>query len=393
MSTQAVSSITLPESRARTGTAAPRLLFVDNLRLGLISLVVLHHVALTYGAAGLFYYVEFHPSGFSRSLLIFVLTNQAWFMGAFFLVAGYFTPASFDRKGPVLFLRDRLLRLGIPLVVYMLLLNPLTFFGSFFLPDVLAPLTWDTYRYSEYVRMGPMWFVALLLIFSFGYAGWRMLGGRSSPATRSTRPGYASVGAFVLGLAAVSFLLRMHIAIGESEWGFPSLAYLPQYVSFFVLGAVAFRRDWFRTITPAMGVAGLGAAAAAAVFLFPLAFSGRMFSLELSESIARAMGEGYWRSAVYALWDSAMAVGLCLGLIVFFRTFLNRQGRLTRAMPPLGYTVYVVHIPIVVFLAVALKEVEMEHLLKFGLAGVIAIPLCFAAAYVVRKIPYASKVL
>jgi hypothetical protein len=30
---------------------------------------------------------------------VFVTLNQAFFMGFFFLIAGYFTPASFDRKG------------------------------------------------------------------------------------------------------------------------------------------------------------------------------------------------------------------------------------------------------------------------------------------------------
>ena len=196
-----------PEPRVSTSS---RVWFVNNLRIALVSLVVVHHVALTYGAAGLFYYVEFHPDGLSRALLIFVLVNQAWFMGAFFLIAGYFTPGSFERKGSVSFLRDRVLRLGLPLVGYVLLLNPLAFVANFFVADFLEPLDWDTYEYLDYVRMGPMWFVAMLLIFSFGYAAWRLV--PRAPREGASRPRYPAIAIFAVVLASLSFLLRMEIA-------------------------------------------------------------------------------------------------------------------------------------------------------------------------------------
>ena len=385
---------------AESGTlqgSRSRLLFVDNLRIGLMILVVWHHVAMAYGAAGLeFYYVELHPDGFSRSLLIFVLGNQAWFMGAFFLIAGYFTPASFDMKGPGRFLWSRLLRLGIPLVAYALLLNPLAMLGNFFVEDYLGPLTWETYEYTDYVRMGPMWFVAMLLIFNFGYAAWRLARKtRSAPSeAKPSLPGFPATAIFVLALAGASYLLRTEIPVGDERFGFPSLAYLPQYLSFFVVGTLAYRRDWFRRIPVSMGWAGFATALSAAIFLFPLAFSGKMFSLELSEALSNAFAEGgHWQAAVYAAWDSAMAVGLCFGLVVLFRQLLDAQGSTRRFLARHSYTVYVIHIPVVVFLAVMLRNVEMEHLLKFGMAGVIAVPLCFGVAAVVRKVPYVSKVL
>ena len=63
--------------------------------------VILHHTAITYGAPGGWFYNELKPSGTVSSLLLtlFVATNQAYFMGFFFLLAGYFTPPSLERKG------------------------------------------------------------------------------------------------------------------------------------------------------------------------------------------------------------------------------------------------------------------------------------------------------
>jgi hypothetical protein len=388
-----------------------RLFFIDHLRAALAILVVLHHVALVYGASLVtFYYIEppFSSAGVIDALaylalLVFVLFNQGWFMGAFFLLAGYFTPGSFDRKGPGSFLKARLLRLGIPIILFTFIVGPIASIGYFLMPasmtGITTPLTWQAY--PRLIGLGPLWFVAMLLIFDFGYAAWRMLTGNrvSSSMSKSSPPSYTGVGVFMLALALVSYLVRIIVPLGEGVslfvnfLHFPTVAYLPQYLSFFVLGTVASRHDWFRTLPRSMGIVGFVAAVVAGVLLFPLAFSGRLFSLELSPALTNAFGNGHWQSAVYALWDSIFAVGMCLGLITLFRRFFDGQGRFGRFLSQQGYAVYVIHIPIVVFLAYALRGIKLAPLLKFGMAAVIIVPACFAVAYIVRKIPGVSRVL
>jgi surface polysaccharide O-acyltransferase-like enzyme len=263
---------------------------------------------------------------------------------------------------------------------------------------ITTPLTWQAYPYL--IGIGPLWFVAMLLIFSFGYAAWRRLtrNRTTSSMSRSSLPSYLHIGIFILALALVSYLVRIIVPLGKPVslfvyfLSFPTIAYLPQYLSFFVLGTVASRNDWFRTLPNSMGVVGFVTAVVAGVFLFPLAISGRLFSLEVTEAFTNALGNGHWQSAVYALWDSIFAVGICLGLIPLFRRFFNGQGRFGRFLSQHSYAVYVIHIPIVVFLAVALKGIELAPLLKFGMASLIGVPLCFAVAYIVRKIPGASRI-
>ena len=108
-----------------------RLFFLDHLRAALVILVVLHHVAMVYGASAPFYYVEppFTDPQAYTILLVFALGNQGWFMGALFLIAGYFTPGSFDRKGSTSYLRGRLVRLGIPLIIFYFILGPIASMG------------------------------------------------------------------------------------------------------------------------------------------------------------------------------------------------------------------------------------------------------------------------
>src|SRR5579862_7999336 len=92
--------------------------YIDRLRSAMTMLVIFHHTAITYGAMGGWFYHERKTSGAPSSLLLtlFCATNQAYFMGFFFLLAGFFTPGSLERKGYRRFIIDRFLRLGLPLL-------------------------------------------------------------------------------------------------------------------------------------------------------------------------------------------------------------------------------------------------------------------------------------
>jgi hypothetical protein len=358
---------------------------------------------MVYGASSPFYYVEppfTNPLAF-LVLLVFALVNQSWFMGAFFLLAGYFTPGSFDRKGSGTFFKDRLIRFGLPLIIYTFVINPVTELGMFLMPPEMTgitnPLTWNVFQamYPGLIGLGPLWFVAILLIFTLGYGIWRILAKKETSQTSSkeTKPTYLGIVIFILGLAAVTFLLRKTIPLGKTVSEFPTLAYLPQYLSFFVVGIVAYRRNWFRNLSVSMGWAGFVAALAVSIMLFPLAFSGKMFSMELTDMLGNAMGNGHWQSAVYVLWDSIFAVGICLGLITFFRQAFNREGKLSRILAQQSYAVYILHILVILLIAYLLRGIVLGNLLKFGLAAVIVVPTCFVVAYFVHKIPFASRVL
>jgi surface polysaccharide O-acyltransferase-like enzyme len=367
-----------------------RLYFADNLRTWLITLVVLHHLAIVYTGVGAFYYVEPPPSYPLPLvvLVIFIVVNQAYFMGLLFLISGYFSPGSLERKGVRRFVKDRLIRLGIPLLVYFFVLNPIASLGSYAMPASLSgittPLSWQAY--PQLVGFGLAWFLAMLLIFDIGFAIWWVIRRNRAPRQESSNepPRYQIIAAFILVLALTSYLIRIVIPIGEYVAGFPTLSYLPQHLSFFIIGIVAVRHNWLRNIPKSMGRGGFALVLVATITLLPLALTG---------GITNVAGYGSWQSAVYALWDSTVAVGMSLGLITLFRDRFNWSGSFSRFLSRHSYTVYVISAPIIVFVAVALMGLSLEHLLKFGLAAAITVPLCFAVAYLVLKIPFASRVL
>src|ERR1700712_258339 len=166
----------------RVARAPPRLLFVDNIRWSMIVLVLSMHACDTYSPFGNWYYVDRQKTGFGTAIFFGIYQSflQAFFMAVLFFIAGYFSAAAYDRKGFSRFLRDRFFRLGLPTLLYMLVIGPLT---QYFLS-----WTWGKggfgHQWLKHVRdgewlseTGPMWFCAALLLFSIVYglirrSGW-----------------------------------------------------------------------------------------------------------------------------------------------------------------------------------------------------------------------------
>src|SRR6202789_573581 len=152
-------------------TASGRDVYIDGLRSVMTALVVFHHAAITYGAPGGWFWTELKPSSAPSSLLfpLFVATNQAYFMGFFFLLAGYFTPASLERKGYVRFIADRFLRLGLPLLTFCVVLGPLTVaIVSAAQGDGFGSAIASLWQGKPFIN-GPLWFAQALLVFSLIY--------------------------------------------------------------------------------------------------------------------------------------------------------------------------------------------------------------------------------
>ena len=104
-----------------------RLIFIDNLRTILTVTVVLHHLAVTYAwSQGWYVHEPVGPGVVSDVLSAFILLTQAFFMGAFYLIAAYFIPGSYERRGERSFVAERLRRLLIPLLIFRFAISPLT---------------------------------------------------------------------------------------------------------------------------------------------------------------------------------------------------------------------------------------------------------------------------
>ena len=100
---------------------ASRIYFLDNLKILLAVLVVLDHAAQPYGPGGAWVIPSEPGSAIDNLVLIMFLTViPAFFMGLFFMISAYFVPSSLERKGAAKFMKDRLVKLGVPILIFMI---------------------------------------------------------------------------------------------------------------------------------------------------------------------------------------------------------------------------------------------------------------------------------
>jgi glucans biosynthesis protein C len=393
-------STVLPASQAVPTEAvrakAGRLFFVDNVRVFLTIVVILHHLMITYAGTGDWYYREGREDLVSGALGgWFCATNQAYFEGLFLLISAYFVPGSYDRKGAGRFLKDRLIRLGIPLVLYGWVINPL-FVWEFFYRD--TGLSFWRYFPGQYSRTsalighGPLWFVEVLLLFSLVYVAWR-LATRSrpvQPVVEAPFPTNGAIALFALLLGIAGFVVRLAFPMDGYTFGPLNLqfGFFAQYVALFVLGLIAYRRNWLVGLPDKTGRLWLRIAIALIILWVPLMLLSGAVDGDVSFK-----GGANWQAGLHALWESLMCLSMCIGLIYAFRRHLNQRGKVAGFLVPNAYTAYLIHAPVIAYLALAVRGVMLYPLLKFALVAPAAVLLSFGLGSLIRKAPYADRVL
>ncbi len=380
-----------PQSKA-TG----RLFFVDNIRVLLTIQVLLFHLMIIYAGTGGWSYKEGRED-FVTSVLgaWFIIVSQAFFMGLFLLISAYFVPGSYDRKGASRFLRDRLIRLGIPLAIFSWVIWPPTVYVIKVVlgqpPASLASFVGDYVRDEGVIGTGPLWFVETLLIFSLVYVLWRVLtqGRPPRPAVESRFPGNGTIGLLALLLGLGSFGVRQWFTL---DYNFQILnlkfPFFLQYIVLFVIGLVAYRRNWLLNLPDHVGRFWLTMAIVLVFLLWPMVLiSG------LDQGLDPFKGGWHWQTLAYAVWESFLCVGMCIGLIYAMRRYANRQGRVAGFLAHNAYTAYIIHGTVITLMALAVREVTLYPLLKWALMALLAVPLCFGLSSLIRKLPYTERVL
>ncbi|MDD1672473.1 MAG: acyltransferase family protein [Methanomicrobiales archaeon] len=377
-----------------------RLLYVDNIRILLISLVIATHAAITYGAYGSWIYVEVSASGESLySLVLTLLTSlfQSFFMGLFFLIAAYFVPASLERKGARRYVLDRLVRLGIPMVIWVLFIAPPLFYfveymtGKF--NGSLLDWYWLTITHFQSFGLGPLWFLLSLLVFTLMYVGWREIQGeeqeKGGDPSRSV-PSFLTIVTVALGIGILTFLVRLVFPIGSS-WALFDLqfSFFVQYIAYFLIGLYAARHRWLNSFPSPTG-RNCGMAALVLIVIQPILL---IILVTSNGSIESLLGGFFWQALVYAIWEQLTGMMISIGLLWVFSLTLNNQGPITQAAAADSYTAYIVQIPILLTTSLALRGIMLPPILKFLLVITIVIPLSFTVAHLIRSLPGVKRVL
>jgi len=373
-----------------------RMFFVDNLRILLTILVLAHHTMITYGASGGWYFRDPHTDELTSIILTISVTfNQAFFMGLFFFISAFFVPGSYDRKGSSQFLKDRFIRLGIPILIYIVIVNPILVYILFVGNEISFAGFYLSY-FQSWEGLGrflggngPLWFIVVLLIFSVFYCLWRQISKEHFKKEINEKPLLNKQILFIIVImAGLSFLVRIWIPQGWEIFNL-QLGNFVQYIMMLILGTMAYRRDWLQIIPDSQGKLWLRIALVSFPIFVIIGILGG--ALEDVSVFQRGLT---WQQLVYSTWDSLFCMGMSIGLITLFRKKFNDQGEFTKKVSGDMYTVYLIHAPVLISVSLLFAGILIFALLKFVIVFPIVVLLCILIShYILRKIPGAKRIL
>jgi glucans biosynthesis protein C len=364
-----------------------RLAWLDNLRIVIIAGMILTHVGTAYVVDIGWYYEERTASAATQAVFWALLGVGGLFaMGLLFLVAGLVTPGSLGRRGPAGFARGRLVRLGIPLVVFLAVADPLLDLVGYRGEGGQADLRTFLSRWWRYdADLSVMWFVAVLLVFSLGYAvlRWRRPG--PSGGGRLTARPLVLAG---LAVAVGSFVVRLRWPFMSDSVRGLNLWELPQMLALFSLGVAAGERGWLDgglsdALWRRCGQVAL-AAGAATVLLAPM--------IALGEPDA-FLGGLEVRAMLLPLVEGVIAVSMSLWVLEWFRRRWDIGGRLQREAARASFAAYVVHPAVLVALMVALASAPVGVEVKLVVVWVLGVIGSFGLGWLATRSRVLGRVL
>ena len=397
-----VTSPAAPGIKARSVSGARNLAF-DRARSFIIMLVLIHHSVIPYT-----YYGHTDRQWFLGFDGI-VTFNDTFIMAAMFLLSGLFVWPSLQRKGVNDFLRGRLLRLGLPLAIGVIILMPIAYYaielrnagsGSGF-----AAYWWKTVTVGPW-ESGPIWFLDVLLAFDLlTVAIYCVAPGLVDTIGRWSAASLQRPACAFWALLVTSVVAYVPVALydGIERWfTFGPLAIqasrAPLYLLYFFVGVGigAVRGD--RSVLSGDGKlaqqwpAWLGAALLTYAGLIALIYYKREYLPDPDNPPLR------W-DILHAVLFACFCAAQTINVIALFLKFDNDGWSIFDSLRESSFGIYLIHYVPLLWLQYALFGITLvpntqgTAILKAVIVFVLTLMISWAATAALRKIPGVARVL
>jgi hypothetical protein len=358
---------------------------IDNLKVLLVAGVIVGHTTIAWTGIGTWVFDEPHLREPFLSIISLFLVAALFAMALFFFIAGIYTAPSLARKGPKKFVIDRVLRLGIPMLFFILLLSPVIEYVD---PENAG---WTEGFWAFTVDIwwppapGPTWFLGILLLFSILYACVRAIRPAQDRGGSQLRLWHLMVAA--IAIAAASYAIRLMVPLGEELWRL-ALPQAPGWIAGFVLGVMAGERGWLFSLDPKVAVVVARSAwVALGAGLLLLAAAG--FAIDP----ARLFGGPTWESALMVSVEAALVVTMPFWVIDLFRRRFSNQGPLLREMSRAAFAAFLIHQLILVGLVLASRYPALPPEVDYLVVSAAGVAVSFYLGWLLLRIPGISRIL
>jgi hypothetical protein len=354
-----------------------RVVPIDNLKAVLVAWIIAGHAMLGYAAIGGWPYDEVSETTLPPQLelvLAALLGPTALFViGAFFFLSGLFAPRSIARLGPADFLRQRLVRLGLPWLLFTLLIWPVLMWLAYRAAGRPIPI-WEAWQTRHpFLDSGPLWFVQILLYVSIAHALWTWSGygrGLRLPASLILTAACIAATSFAVRLwspARSQQILDLHVW----QW--------PQCIGLYVLGVLVADKGWAERIPPQIGRrCGMAILGTISVALAIMAATG---VANLSRDATPFLGGWHWQALTLDVVEASLVVAGSVWLLAVAQRWLtNRAIGVTRWARG-AYLAYLLQAPLLIGLEIAARSLPWPAVIKAVMVGALAVAGSFALGW------------
>jgi hypothetical protein len=378
-----------PKAKARNQS-------VDRARTFLTLVVLLHHAVIPYT-----YFGHTDPTSWIGFDIV-VLATDSFFMAMFFFLSGLFTWSGIARKAPSVFLRDRLLRLGLPFAIAAFTVIPLAYYAIALRQDpelTFAAFWWKTVTVGPWPS-GPIWFVWVLLAFDLTASLlYRISAHLIDPVNRVSLRGFDRPFVFWLLLVVVTAIVYVPALVyfGANKW-FEFGPFSVQasrillYFAYFFIGVSVGAANFDRGILGADGQLPKSRWLWVIVTLIPYCLMWGMIYIK-REILGNPDVLPHWYQAIYGTFLVLFSGSILLTILAFFLHSKAPGPTLLDRMQADAYGMFLVHYPIVLWIQYALFDVSLPAIVKAAIAFGLTVMLSWGVTAALRKIPGASHVL
>jgi glucans biosynthesis protein C len=328
---------------------------------------------------------------------LFCAWQDVYLMSLMFFLSGLFVWPSLARKKDWAFLRDRLIRLGLPCIFGVAILTPLAVYPCYRVatPDPSVSAYWHDLLALPFWPVGPLWFLWQLLALHIAAAilHW-MVPGAIPALGRWSKVAERHFGQYFVALVAASALAYIPLAVIFTPWAWSDFAILNVQLSrplhyavyFFAgvgLGVGGIERNLF-AVNGALARRWAIWLAAAVVSLLPW-----MGLTALTMNGGAPIGIELASDFSFVL---ACATG-CFFLIAVCLRFATGQSRILDILAANSYGLYVVHYPFVVWLQYALLFATLFAIVKAAIVFGGALALSLIATLAIQRIPFGARLI
>ncbi len=330
---------------------------------------------------------------------LFCAWQDVYLMSLMFLLSGLFVWPSLARKGSFVFLRDRFLRLGLPLVLAVYVLMPIALYPTYRVTATDPSLSayWQHFMALPFWPCGPQWFLWQLLALNVAAAllhrlapQWGERLGRLA-STAGTHPAR-----FFVGLAIASAVAYVPLALIYSPWTWTQygpfavqlcrpLHYVVYFFAGLGLGAYGIERGLLAPEGPL--VRRWPAWLAAAIVGFCLWIGPTALTVDAGED--SPLGLSFIAAVGFAM---ACASSSFFALAVFLR-FAARHSRAFASLSQNAYGMYLIHYVFVVWLQYALLGLAVFAFIKAVIVFAGTLALSWSITVGLRCIPLGARLI